>query len=644
MSYTINKTDGSLLVVLPDGEVDENTTSVALIGRNTNAYGEYYNENLVVMLENFATNGVAPNAPLVGQLWYDTSDGRLKIYTPLEIFSPVGIATVSPSQPTSPNAGDLWIDSTNNQLNFSSNGISFVTVGPFNSSNATNKTGWYSENIGTGTFAVLYNKDKVVAIASSSTVSFTSPFDGMAGVTAGINLNTSIPGIRFVGTATNSIYADGIGTWTNTFVEKSPGVLVNQQINSSLTITQTLRVGDSIFAGTGYVANYNGIVIVANGGMSLTSDTGLSIGQAGNLQIYRNDAESSIIYYSTVQNDRHRFFVNDQYSLSGPVEAFELNPNDNNENSAKFFQNRSTSTVYIGDKLVVTNLTTTTDLSISSGLISLTPPTTDSKGIVLGSYSFLWKDATNAWTASDNIDLASSSSSYKIGGVDVVYQTSLGSAITSAPGLISAPALTSIGNLSSLTVGFVYISTNTISTTATGIDLVLDSLGSGNINVNNNKITNLSTGTVDTDATNKKYVDDKYDNLLSVFSGTSKSFIFSVDITGISAGNVDGFLISYLNTLAPISDGVYSLNTYSQAKIICTSVQSTTPPTILWLDKTVNPLTGDLTDVAGTSTTATFILNSISVTRTAKKFVVLPNLSGVLEWNWSSNISLPLPP
>lgn len=638
MSYTINKSDGSLLVILPDGEVDEDTTSVALIGRNTNAYGEYYNENLVVMLENFATNGIAPNAPLVGQLWYDTSDGRLKVYTPLEIFSPIGIATVSPSQPTSPNAGDLWIDSTNNQLNFSANGISFVTVGPFNSSNATNKTGWYSENIETGTFAVLYNKDKVVAIASSSTVSFTSPFDGMTGVTAGINLNTSIPGIRFVGTATNSIYADGIGTWTNTFVEKSPSGGGEQQVNSSITITQILRVGDSIFAGTELAPNYGNQALSVNGGATFNSDWGIYIGANDPLRIFPNS--SSIDYESN--KSAHTFILQSPY-INSEI-AFKVDANDNSEHSVRFFTGVTTSTVYIKDKLAVINLTTTTDLSISSGLISLTSTTTNNKGIVLGTYSFLWKDITSSWTSSDNIDLASSSSSYKIGGVDVIYQNSLAPAITSAPGLISAPALTSLGTLSSLTVGFVYISTNTISTTATGIDLVLDSQGAGNINVNNNKITNLSTGTVDTDATNKKYVDDKYDNLLSVFSGTSKSFIFSVDITGISAGNVDGFLISYLNTLAPISDGVYSLNTYSQAKIICTRVQSTTPPTILWLDKTVDPLSGALTDVAGTSTTATFVLNSVSVTRTAKKFVVLPNLSGVLEWNWSSDISLPLPP
>lgn len=636
MAYTLNKSDGSLLVILPDGEVDEDTTSVALIGRNVNAYGEYYNENLVVMLENFATNGIAPNAPLVGQLWYDTSDGRLKIYTPLEVFSPIGIAQVSPSQPTSPNSGDLWIDSTNNQLNFSADGISFVNVGPFTSSNASNKTGWYAVDIGTGTFAVLYNKDKVVAIASSSTVSFGTTFDGMTGVTAGINLNTSIPGIRFVGTATNSIYADGIGTWTNTFVEKAPGIGVNQLVNSSLTVTQIVRVGQSISAGTGYATNSNNIVITANGRMSLASDSGISIGVSSDLRIYNTGTgTANVIYYNQTGNSSQEFYLTGPYGL---VPAIKMNPNDGGIYTIKLFDINHTSTVFVGQNLVVSNNVTTTNLAVNSGVISLTTASTNNKGIVLGTYSLLWKNATNSWTSSHNVDLAVSTSSYKIGGVDVLYQTSL------APAIVSAPGLTSIGNLSSLTVGFVYISTNTISTTATGVDLVLDAPGIGNINVNGNKITNLSTGTSDTDAVNKKYVDNKYDDLLTVFSGTVRSYVFSVDITGIGSGSVNSFLISYLNTLAPINDGVYSLNTYTRAKIICTSIQSTTPPTILWLDKTVNPLTGALTDVAGTSTTATFVLNNVSVTRSAKEFVVVENLPGNLQWTFNGNITLPSPP
>lgn len=630
MSYTINKSDGSLLVILPDGEVDQDTTSVSLIGRNVNAYGEYYNENLVTMLENFATNGVQPNAPLVGQLWYNKSDGRLYVYSPLEIFSPISTAQVSPSQPTSPNAGDLWIDSTNGQLNFSSDGITFVTVGPFNSSNATNKTGWYSVNIETGTFAVLYNKDKVVAIASSSTVAFSSPFDGMSGVTAGINLNTSIPGIRFVGTATNSIYADGIGTWTNTFVEKSPGTGVNQVVNSSLTVTQIMRVGQSIFAGTGYTSNSGNVVLTSNGGITVADDVGILIGSTANLRIYVESAQNKIVYINQTSNNAQEFWLN---GSQGSIPAVRMNPNDSGIHTIKFFDTIQTSTVYVGQNLVVANNITATNLSINSGIISLTTTTTNNKGITLGSYSFLWKDATNSWTSSYNMDLSTSTSTYKIGGVDVISQTALAPTITTALGL------SVIGSLSTLTVGQIYISSNMISTTASGVDLVLEATGTGTVNVNYNKITNLSTCTTDLDAANKKYVDDE----IITLSNALRQLIFSVDITGINNTYLNDFLIDYLNTLAPPnnpSEPEYNLNSGTRARLLCTSVQSTTPPSTLWLDKSVNTSTGYLTDVAGTSTTASFILNTISVTRTAREYRV----NSANSWTFYSTITLPVGP
>ena len=631
MSYTINKSDGSLLVILPDGEVDENTTSVALIGRNVNAYGEYYNENLVVMLENFATNGVAPNAPLVGQLWYDTSDGRLKIYTPSEIFSPIGIATVSPSQPTSPNAGDLWIDSTNNQLNFSENGISFVTVGPFNSSNATNKTGWYSENIGTGTFAVLYNKDKVVAIASSSTVSFGTTFDGMTGVTAGINLNTSIPGIRFVGTATNSIYADGIGTWTNTFVEKAPGIGVNQLVNSSLTVTQIVRVGQSVSAGTGYPANNGSVVITANGAVTVASDSGIYMGVSGVLRVWVDNLSPAVVKFeSQASNGPQEFYLTGPYGL---VPAVKMNPSDGGVHTIKFFDTIQTSTVFVGQNLVVSNNVTATNLAVNSGIISLVTSSTNNKGITLGTlgtYSFLWKDATNSWTSSNNIDLSTSTATYKIAGIDVISQTALAPAITSAPGL------TTIGSLTTLTVGLINVASNVIATTATGVDLILDALGTGTVNVNYNKITNLSTCTLDLDAANKRYVDSQVTSL----SNAIRQITFNVDITGINNTYLNNFLIDYLNTLAPPNnpgEPEYNLSSGTRARLLCTSVQSTTPPSILWLDKSVNTSTGYLTDVAGTSTTASFILNTISITRTAREY----RINSANSWTFVSTITLP---
>lgn len=79
MSYNINKSNGDLLVTVEDGTADLTSTSIALVGRNFSGYGEYLNENMIHMLENFASSS-QPNSPLEGQLWYDSSTRLLKVY------------------------------------------------------------------------------------------------------------------------------------------------------------------------------------------------------------------------------------------------------------------------------------------------------------------------------------------------------------------------------------------------------------------------------------------------------------------------------------------------------------------------------------------------------------------------------------
>ena len=71
MSYTLKLTNGKILLTLPDQQSDRVSTSLTLIGKNVNAYGTDINQNYIHILENFA-NSVAPTAPLVGQMWYDT--------------------------------------------------------------------------------------------------------------------------------------------------------------------------------------------------------------------------------------------------------------------------------------------------------------------------------------------------------------------------------------------------------------------------------------------------------------------------------------------------------------------------------------------------------------------------------------------
>ena len=89
MAYTIKNSDGTVLLTLADGTVDQLATSLTLIGKNVNAYGQYYNDNLVAMLENFASDGVEPRSPLYGQLWYNKLDGRVYVYSLDNVFKSV---------------------------------------------------------------------------------------------------------------------------------------------------------------------------------------------------------------------------------------------------------------------------------------------------------------------------------------------------------------------------------------------------------------------------------------------------------------------------------------------------------------------------------------------------------------------------
>lgn len=116
MTYKINKTDGSLLAEIIDSSVDQTASDITLIGKNVSGYGEFINENFVKILENFA-NTSQPNNPVVGQIWFDTADNRLKVYDGNGFKNGSG-PIVSGTQPTNLIQGDFWINSAENQLYF----------------------------------------------------------------------------------------------------------------------------------------------------------------------------------------------------------------------------------------------------------------------------------------------------------------------------------------------------------------------------------------------------------------------------------------------------------------------------------------------------------------------------------------------
>lgn len=115
MPYNINKTDGTALVTIPDGVIDNRTaTSLILLGKNVSNYGEYMAENMVALLENFANSSSPPN-PLAGQLWWNTSQKRLTVYTGTE-FKSISGSTSQGTAPVTPVIGDLWWNSISKQL------------------------------------------------------------------------------------------------------------------------------------------------------------------------------------------------------------------------------------------------------------------------------------------------------------------------------------------------------------------------------------------------------------------------------------------------------------------------------------------------------------------------------------------------
>jgi hypothetical protein len=113
MAYTINKFNGTELIVLEDGTIDT-STSLNLVGRNYVGYGEAQNENFVFLLENFS-NAAPPSRPLKGQTWFNSQNNLLHVYDGSK-WAIVGAAVLSILPPDSPSVGVLWLRTTDNTL------------------------------------------------------------------------------------------------------------------------------------------------------------------------------------------------------------------------------------------------------------------------------------------------------------------------------------------------------------------------------------------------------------------------------------------------------------------------------------------------------------------------------------------------
>lgn len=115
-------------VIIPDGSINSNQSSLKLIGRGVPNYGEFIAENFVHILENFAGT-ISPDNPLTGQLWFEVNPGlpgtgTLKVFNGVE-FTPVTSASSGVSFPTTANTGQIHIQ--NNRI-FIFNGSNWIPM------------------------------------------------------------------------------------------------------------------------------------------------------------------------------------------------------------------------------------------------------------------------------------------------------------------------------------------------------------------------------------------------------------------------------------------------------------------------------------------------------------------------------------
>ena len=211
MAYTINLTDGTIFATIADGTINT-SSSMILVGKNYAGYGEFLDENFIHLLEN-GSNATAPGAPLTGQLWWDSANSLMKVYTGTA-FKTISAATASATAPTGNVTGDIWWDTVNQQLKVW-NGSAFVLVGPASSS-GQGTSGAIVETV-TDNVAVdhvvikLYVANTIVGIISKD-ATFTPQVAivGFATISPGIQLSSTVSNNLFRGTSTDSQSLGGV--------------------------------------------------------------------------------------------------------------------------------------------------------------------------------------------------------------------------------------------------------------------------------------------------------------------------------------------------------------------------------------------------------------------------------------------------
>ena len=273
MPYIVTTTSGTAIATIPDNTVNTTTTSIALVGKNYAGYGAFLNENYVKILENFS-NSIAPTAPLTGQLWFDSTNTLLKVWTGGQ-WKQMHSSAAQNTAPQNPITGDLWWDTTNLLLKVWG-GSTWVTIGPGASGGggSSSTTGALIDTIvdtGSQSHAVIkfsVANQTIAIVSKDATFTPGTAIPGFAAVYPGINLINST-GYNFTGNATNALAVNNISS--NSFIT----TLADQTTTYKLTVGRLQAGSDLLIDPT----TSGEVQIFSNG--SSYKDLNLYINKAG---------------------------------------------------------------------------------------------------------------------------------------------------------------------------------------------------------------------------------------------------------------------------------------------------------------------------------------------------------------------------
>lgn len=560
MSYTINKTNGEVLVEVLDGTVDQTTTDLTLIGKNSSAYGEFLNENLIKLLENFSSDA-QPTNPIMGQLWYDTTEGRIKVYDG-NGFKVSGGTIVTGMIP-SLTQGDLWIDSTRRQLYFN-DGTETLLAGPI-----------YSEQQGFSGFQVIelldsYDIERTVLmlylgnvlLGIFSTIQFVTkgPVAGYgdAGSVIKVGFNeSSFTGLKFNALSSKSeslLAADGTLKVAEDFLvinenattsgtlsiqNMSPLILgesqnlefkidgnsvkmnlTQQNQNFSINTYNINGIAPSIFVNAqnrrvGVFTDLPTTTLDVNGDAkirgSLTVEGNMTVIKSSSLSVDDKNIELGkvvdIVNVSGTLETADILSTVTVTSTSGMIPGMALT---RVSGTGDFGTSPKIYTVDSDTEISVLSSTANTPGSLIFTVSGASNDTASDAGIIVKAgtdvdKTFLWNKNFTSWSSSENLNI-DSGRTYKIDGTVVLTQSSLGETV------IAAPGLQTIGNLDLIRVGDIAIAavgTNSytisyVNDTQANGSIVLKPKGTyGTVSVSGATITNVQNPSNDTDAVNK---------------------------------------------------------------------------------------------------------------------------------------------